>query len=371
MIEGSGRTGVGVIGTGDISGAYFRGLGVFDFIEVRACAALHLERAQAKAREFNVPRACTVEELLADPEIELVVNLTVPRAHAEVARAALEAGKSVYNEKPFTITRTEGRELLELAHRRDLRVGCAPDTFLGAGIQTCRRLIDDGAVGDPVAATAFVMNHGHEHWHPSPEFYYQAGGGPMFDMGPYYLTTMVALLGPVRRVAGATRRTFAERTITSQPRAGTRIPVEVPTHVASVLEFASGPIATLVASFDVWSHNTPLLEIYCTRGTLSVPDPNTFGGPVLLRRARDERFHEVDLTHGYETNSRGLGAAEMARARSQGRPHRCSGELAYHVLDIMHGMHDAADSGRYVVLESTCPRPAPMAPGLRPGQLEP
>ncbi len=364
------RTGIGIIGCGDISGAYLNGLRMFPSVEVVACAARTLEHAQRKAAEFGVPRACSVAELLADPRVEIVVNLTVPRAHAEVARASLEAGKSVYGEKPFTTTREEAAELLALARARGLRLGCAPDTFLGAGLQTCRQLIDDGAIGDVVAATAFMLNHGHEGWHPAPEFYYQPGAGPMFDMGPYYLTALISLLGPVRRLSGSARISFPQRTITSEPRRGSRIPVQVPTHVAALLEFGEGPIATLVTSFDVWSHNTPLLEIYGSEGTLSLPDPNTFGGPVALRRSDEPAFHPLPLTRPYEGNSRGIGAADMARAMAQGRPHRCSAELAYHVLDCMHAIHDSARTGRHIELVSTCERPAPLPQGLEQGQLE-
>jgi predicted dehydrogenase len=364
------RSRIGVIGCGNISSAYLRACKMFDFIEVAACADLDLTRAKDKAKEHGIARACSTQELLADPSIDIVINLTIPRAHAEIAIAALESGKSVHGEKPFAITREEGKRILALAKQKNLRVGSAPDTFLGAGIQTCRKLIDDGAIGAPVAATAFMLCHGHESWHPSPEFYYQVGGGPMFDMGPYYLTALVALLGPVRRASGATRITFPERTITSQPKSGTKVKVEVPTHVAGVLEFGSGAIGTIVTSFDVWSHNAPTIEIYGTEGTLSVPDPNGFGGPVRLRRAQDKEAREVALTHGYADNSRGIGAADMAHAIAQKRPHRCSGELAYHVLDCMHAIHDAARTGRYIELESTCDRPAALSVGLAAGQIE-
>ncbi len=364
------RTGIGLVGVGDISGADLHTVRQFDSLEVVACSALHLEHAQARATEFGIPRACTVEELLADPEVEIVVDLTVPRAHYDITRQALEAGKSVYGEKPLALTREQGAELLALAAARGLRIGCAPDTFLGAGLQTCRRLIDEGANGEPVAATAFMLCHGHESWHPAPEFYYQVGGGPLFDMGPYYLTALVTLLGPVRRVSAAARKTYSLRTITSEPRRGQVIEVEVPTHVASVLELESGPIVTLVTSFDVWSSNAPLLEIYGSEGTLSVPDPNTFGGPVRLRKAAELSFRDVRMLHGYAENSRGLGTADMASAILEDRPQRCSAELAYHVLDTMHAIHDAAALGTRVEVRSTCERPEPMAQGLRPGQLK-
>jgi predicted dehydrogenase len=364
------KTKIGIVGCGNISGIYFKMCKSFEILDVASAADLIPERAQARAKEFGVPKACSVEEMLADPEIRIVVNLTIPKAHAPVALAALAAGKSVHNEKPLALAREDGRKMLALAKRKRLRVGGAPDTFLGAGLQTCRKLIDDGAIGEPVGATAFMLCHGHESWHPDPEFYYKPGGGPMFDMGPYYLTALVSLMGPVRRVTGSARATFAERLITSQPKSGTKIQVEVPTHVAGVMDFASGAIGTIVTSFDVWGGQHPCIEIYGTEATMQVPDPNGFGGPVRLRRARENEWAEAPLTHGYAGNSRGIGVADMASALRSGRPHRASGELAYHVLDIMHAFHDASAGGRHVTLKSTCQRPAPLPPGLAPGTLD-
>ena len=361
---------VGIVGCGTISSIYFQNCQAFDILRVVACADIVAERAQASAAQFNV-RASTVDELLADPQIELVVNLTVPSAHYPVARAALEAGKSVYNEKPLAATREQARHILDLARSRGLLVGCAPDTFLGAGLQTCRKLVDDGWIGQPVAATAFMLCHGHEHWHPNPDFYYQPGGGPVFDMGPYYLTALVSLLGPVRRVTGSARATFAERTITSKPRYGTRIPVNVATHVAGVLDFAGGAIGTIITSFDVWAHRLPRIEIYGSEGSLGVPDPNGFGGPVRVRRAGAGDWSDLPLTHGYTENSRGLGVADMAHALRSGRPHRANGELAYHVVDIMQALHEASEEGRHIELESTCSRPAALPLGLPEHVLDP
>jgi predicted dehydrogenase len=363
-------TKIGVVGCGNISGIYLEAGRVFDILEIVACADLLPERASAKAAEYHIPKACSVEELLADPEIEIVVNLTIPRAHAEVALAALQAGKSVHNEKPLAVSREDGMQLLKLGRERGLRVGCAPDTFLGGGLQTCRKLIDDGWIGEPVAATAFMLCHGHESWHPDPDFYYQPGGGPMFDMGPYYLTALVHLMGPVRRVTGSAQITFPERLITSQPKHGTKIKVNVPTHVAGIMDFANGAVGTIVTSFDVWSAQVPHIEIYGTEGSLSVPDPNGFGGPVLVRRAGASDWSEVPLTHGYAKNSRGIGVADMAYALRSGRPQRASGDMAYHVLDIMHAFHDASREGRHVELSSTCTRPAPLPLGLREGTLD-
>jgi predicted dehydrogenase len=362
---------VGLIGCGTISQTYFKVAARFPVLEIVACADAIPERARARAEEFGVPRAVSVDELLADPAIELVLNLTVPKAHGEVALRAVEAGKSVYNEKPLTVGREEARRLLELAEEGGVRVGGAPDTFLGGGAQTCRKLIDEGAIGSPVAAVAFMLNHGHESWHPDPGFYYQVGGGPMFDMGPYYLTALVNLIGPVRRATGSARVSFPERTITSQPRAGQKIPVEVPTHVAGVLDFASGAVGTIITSFDVWAHSLPRIEIYGSEGSLGVPDPNTFGGPVRLRRHDEAEWREVALTHPYTENFRSLGLADMAYALRSGRPHRASGELAYHALDVMHAVHDASASGRHIDLASSCERPAPLPVGLTEGQLDP
>lgn len=364
------KTKIGVIGCGNISGIYLKADKVFEILETAACADLVMEKAQAQAAQHNIPRACSVEELLADPEIEIVVNLTIPQAHSEVAQAIVASGKSVHNEKPLTITRAEGQSLLAAAQARGVRVGGAPDTFLGGGIQTCRKLIDDGWIGEPIAATAFMLCHGHESWHPAPAFYYKVGGGPMFDMGPYYLTALVNLVGPVKAVGGATRITFPTRTITSQPLHGAVIDVDVPTHVVGALEFANGAIGTIITSFDVWAHELPRIEIYGTEGTLSVPDPNTFGGPVRVRRMGATEWSVIPLTHGYAENSRGIGVADMAYGLRSGRPHRANGELAYHVLDIMHSIHDAAREGRRVPLESTCERPAALPVGLRHGLLD-
>ncbi|MDQ2785897.1 MAG: Gfo/Idh/MocA family oxidoreductase [Chloroflexota bacterium] len=355
---------VGIIGCGTISAIYLKNARWLSAINIAACADLVPERAMARAVEYGVPKACGVAELLADPEIEIVLNLTIPNVHAEIALAALEAGKSVYNEKPLAISRADGQRMLALAAAKGLRVGCAPDTFLGGGMQTCRKLIDDGAIGQPVAAVAFMMNHGPEHWHPDPDFYYQIGAGPMFDMGPYYLTALVNLIGPVRRVTGSARITTPERIITSAPKHGTTIQVNTPTHVAGLIDFASGAVGTIITSFDVWGSNLPRIEIYGTEGTLSVPDPNTFGGPVRLNRGRQQEWEDVPLTHGYTENSRGIGVADMATAMRANRPHRASGALAYHVLDLMHAFHDASRAGMHIDIASTCDRPAPLLPGL-------
>lgn len=362
---------VGVIGCGNISGIYFKNMcEVFEILDVVACADLLMERAEAKAAEVDGVKAVAVEELLADPEIGIVVNLTVPKAHAEVAMKAVESGKSVHGEKPLTLAREEGKQLLDAAKAKGVLVGNAPDTFMGGGIQTCRKLIDDGAIGEPVAATAFMMCHGHEGWHPDPEFYYEVGGGPMFDMGPYYLTALVNLLGPVKRVTGSARISFPTRTITSEKKNGKIIDVEIPTHVAGVMDFAGGAVGTIITSFDVWSHSLPCIEVHGSKGSMQVPDPNGFGGPVRIRKAGEDKWSEVPLTHGYSGNSRGIGVADMAYALRCTRPHRANGELAYHVLDIMHAFHDASDQGRHIEVESTCKRTPALPTGLTEGVLD-
>ncbi len=352
---------VGIIGCGAISGIYLENAPRFGNIEIAAVADLVMERAQEKAAKYNVPKICSPDELLAAPDIEIVLNLTIPNAHASIAFAALNAGKSVYNEKPITITREDGQKLLALAQQKGLRVGGAPDTFLGAGLQTCRQVIDSGAIGEPIAATAFMMSHGHESWHPDPEFYYQVGGGPMFDMGPYYLTALTTLIGPVAAVSGATRITFPTRTITSQKKYGTLVKVEVPTHVAGLLQFANGAIGTLIMTFDVWRANLPNLEIYGTEGTLSVPDPNGFGGKVRVAKPGHDEWEDIPLTRPFADNSRGIGVADMARAIREGGAARADGSVTYHVLDIMHAVHDASDQNRTVELASTMERPEPLS----------
>jgi predicted dehydrogenase len=360
---------VGIVGCGNISDIYLKNLsGVFENVEVAACADLLRERAKAKAEQFPGVRALTTKELLRDKEIEIVVNLTIPKAHYEVALAAVKAGKSVHNEKPLTLTRKEGKALLAKAKEKGVRVGSAPDTFMGAGLQTCRKLIDEGAIGEPVAATAFMMCAGHESWHPDPEFYYHLGGGPMFDMGPYYLTALIHLLGPVKRVSGATRISFPTRTITSEKKRGTVINVEVPTHVAGLMDFSSGAIGTIVTSFDVKAHGLPHIEIYGSKGSMRVPDPNGFGGKVEVNTGKG--WTEAPHSHIYAENSRGIGVADLAAALKSGRKHRANGEMAYHVLDIMHAFHDSSNTGKHVQLKSTCDRPASLPAGLTTGEVE-
>jgi len=354
---------VGFVGVGTISGAYFRGCSFYDVLEVVACADLDVSRAQARADENGVPKACDVETLLADPEIDIVLNLTIPKVHAEVALAAVAAGKSTYSEKPFALTREEGSPILQLAKEKGVLVGCAPDTFLGGGIQTCRKLIDDGWIGRPIGASAFMMSHGPEGWHPDPDFYFQPGGGPMFDMGPYYLTALVSLLGPVKRVTGSVTAATSQREVGSGPKKGQKIEVNVDTHVTGILDFENGAIGTITTSFETWAAELPRIEIYGTEGTLSVPDPNTFGGPIRFTRPGVDGWMEIPILHQSTEPGRGTGVADMAYAILNNRPVRASGELAFHVLDIMQTIHEASREGRHINLGSTCTRPEPLPLG--------
>jgi predicted dehydrogenase len=360
---------VGIIGCGNILGAYVRGCRAFDILELEACADIVPEKAQTAAAEHAIPRALSVEELLAAESIDIVINLTIPAAHAEVSRAILESGHHLYSEKPLATERDDGRAVIEMATQKGLRVGCAPDTFLGGGLQTCRKLLDDGWIGEPVGATAFVLSRGPESWHPNPAFFYQSGAGPLFDMAPYYLTALIHLLGPVKRVAGATRITFPERVATSEARFGERLPVSVPTHSSALLDFAAGPVATLITSFDVWRSTLPRIELYGSEGTLVVPDPNTFGGPVRIWRAGDGEWRDVPLSHSDEVR-RGVGVADMANGLASGRPHRANGDMAYHVLDIMQAVEESSATGRHVSMDSTCRQPEPLPLGLLAGRLD-
>lgn len=361
---------IGIIGCGNISKAYFNACARFPFIKVTACADLRHEAAEARAAEYGC-RALSVDALLADPDIRVVINLTIPQTHASIDLRVLAAGKHVFSEKPFALTRAEGEAVVAFASKSGLRVGCAPDTCLGSAIQTCRRLIDDGEIGTPVAFQANMICGGHETWHPSPEFYYQQGGGPMFDMGPYYLHALVTLLGPVKRVTGLTRASFPTRTITSQPKRGKVVAVEIPTHIVSLLEFHNGVIGQLTTSFDVKEgHNSPNIEIYGTTGSLSVPDPNGTGGPVKLRTGKFADWVQVRHTHPYVEGSRGVGVADMVVAIAQGRPHRANDAIAMHALDIMQAIHESSDTGRHIVLTSTCERPEPMRADLPDWVLE-
>ena len=362
---------VGVVGCGNISHQYFGHAAVFPMIDVVACADLNPDAARAAAEKYGIPQVLSVDELLAHPEIEIVVNLTIPQAHVPIALQAVQNGKHTYAEKPLGLDREDAKPLLEAAKAKGLRVGCAPDTFLGAGIQTCRKVIDDGAIGTPVAFTAFMMGRGHESWHPSPEFYYAPGGGPMFDMGPYYLTALLNLLGPIKRLTGAASVAIPERTITSQPLHGKKITVTTPDHIVGTMEFAGGAVGTIIMSFA--THHAQYdgefpITVYGTEGTLRVPDPNGFDGRVQLARAGGAW---EDVPHTSPTGyGRMTGVADMAYAIRSGRPHRASLEQAYTVLDAMQGFLDSSRTGQAYTLSLPYERPAPMPTGLPFGTLD-
>lgn len=367
-----------MIGCGRISDIYLQNCRRFDGLEIVACASLDIAESRAKAAQHGIANACSAEEIFEDPSIDGVLNLTIPAAHADISLAALDAGKHVYAEKPFATSVSDGRKILDKAANRGLLVGNAPDTFLGGRWQTCRRLLDEGVIGRPTGVSAFVGTRGVERHHPNPDFYYQHGGGPLLDLGPYYLTAMVFLLGPIREVCGMSSRAFEKRLIESQPRAGQTIPVEVDTHVQSMLAFESGMVGSMTMSFDIWESATPRFEIYGENGTLCIPDPdpvagaNIFGGPVWYRTRETARWvyqprrpapphwQEAHNRHGYNDNARGLGLLDLADAVRQQRAPRASGELALHILEVMEGILTSRSSGRYVSIETRCERPEPM-----------
>lgn len=361
--------GVGVIGCGNISSAYLTAAKRFPILDIVALADANPAAAEARAKEFGL-RACSLEALLADPAVEIVLNLTVPTAHVEVGLRAIAAGKHVHSEKPLGVNVAEARRLIEAADAKGLRLGCAPDTFLGGAHQTARQCIDRGLIGRPIGGTAFFMCPGHERWHPNPGFYYQTGGGPMLDMGPYYVTDLVNLLGPVESVVGVATRTRSERLITSEPLAGTRIPVHVDTHVTGTLLFVSGAAVGVTMSFDVAKHRHVPLEIYGEAGSLLVPDPNYFGGQIEFAAAGED-WREIPTEHAYaDGNYRILGVADMAHALRTHRPHRASGALAYHVLEVMEAFQASSDAGRSIAISSRPPRPAPLPATLAIGELD-
>lgn len=370
---------VGLIGCGRISDIYIQNCQTFPEIDLVACASLDLDESRAKAKQHGIERACLPDEIINDPTIEAILNLTIPAAHAGISLAALEAGKHVYSEKPFATTLEDGQRILERAAAQNLLVGNAPDTFLGGRWQTVRALIDRGKIGKPLGVQVFVGTHGVERHNPNPDFYYQTGGGPLLDLGPYYLTALVFLLGPLSRVSGLARRTFDQRQIENGPRNGEWMPVEVDTHVISQLEFAAGPIGSMTMSFDVWDSETPRLEIYGEEGTICIPDPdpvfgaNIFGGEVWFRQRETSRWsHQprptgrdtwtvAENAFGFNENSRGLGLLDLAYAARKERPVRASGTMAQHVLEAMLSiLKSAEEDGQMIALTSTCDRPVPL-----------
>ncbi len=357
----AGTSRIGVVGCGKISEVYLRTMVETPGLEVTAVADLDPARAREAAGLCPGCRAEPVEDLLVAADVDIVVNLTVPAAHAEVSAAALRAGKHVYTEKPLALDAATGREVMALAASRSLRVGAAPDTVTGTGTQTARAIIDRGGIGTPVAATAFMASHGPESWHPRPHFYYQPGGGPLLDMGPYYLSALVHLLGPITRVTGVARRGASEREVGSGPDTGTRVPVEIDTHVAGLLEHDSGALTTLVTSFEAWASRLPRIEVYGTEGSLSAPDPNRFDGTVEIFTPASPEWTVVPATAGFVGAARGVGVADLARSLTAPAEPVASGELGQHVLEVMDGLLRSAHTGTGVDIPPISGRPPAVA----------
>ncbi|MDD3153561.1 MAG: Gfo/Idh/MocA family oxidoreductase [Victivallaceae bacterium] len=359
---------IGVIGCGMISSTYFNAAKRFEILDVVACADIKPEASQKSSELFNVP-AMPVADLLARKDVEIVLNLTPPKEHSKVALATLAAGKHAYSEKPFGVDMADASKVVALAKKNHLMLGCAPDTFLGGGQQTARKILDDGWIGKPIAGTAMVLGRGPEKWAHAP-FFYDYGAGPMLDLGPYYITSLVNLLGPAKRVTAVTLKGSEERV--GGPETEPRVyPVNVTTHLSGMVEFCCGAVITVITSFEVYKHgHTNPIEIYGTEGTLAVPDPNTFGGPVKVFRNGYEGFVEAPLSHIYTANSRSIGAADMAYALRSKRKFRACGELAYHVLEVMLAFDKSSKEGRPVDLTTTCERPAPLPLNLEDGFLD-
>lgn len=348
---------VGLIGCGNISGIYLENSRCFPEFNIIACADLDKTQAEEAAKKYDIEHVFTVEEMMTSPDIDIILNLTVPHAHATVALQAIEQKKHVYSEKPLAISFEDGKRIVDAARLNKVTVGSAPDTFLGGSIQLAAQLIEEGAIGKPIGATAFMMSRGPESWHPNPEFFYHEGGGPMYDMGPYYITALISLMGPVSRIAGSARITFPERTITSPAKYGEKITVQVPTHVSGILDFVSGATATITTSFDVTAARTPFIEIYGENGTISLPDPNQFNQPLLVKRHNEEEWKEMKPAGDAFDNLRGIGLADMAKAIELGRQPRANGGVALHVLEIMHGIHRSSEQGSHYIMESMCNQP--------------
>ena len=363
------KTRVGVVGCGNISDAYFKASKTFKWLDVAVCTDLNAEAAAAKAEEYGL-EAVSPEAIYNRDDIDIILNLTTPQAHVPVNIAALEAGKHAYCEKPYGLDRESAKKVVEAADAKGLMTGCAPDTFFGGTHQTCRKLIDDNWIGKVLSGTAFMMCPGHESWHPAPEFYYLQGGGPLLDMGPYYITALVNMLGPVKRVCGMTGKGFEQRICTREDRFGDILPVKTPTHIAGILEFSCGAIITMIMSFDVKKHGSSCIELHGTDGSMQVPDPNGFGGTIKIARNRGEDWQEVPSVYGYTDNMRSIGLADMALAIKQGRDARCDGKRAYHVLDVMLSLLDSGEKGEYVTIASTCERPAALPLNLLHGELD-
>ena len=372
---------VGLIGCGNISDIYLINAPLFRDITFTACADINEAAAKRQAERYGL-KARSVRDVLTADDVDIVLNLTIPEAHAQIAEAALESGKHVYSEKPLATQLAEGIKLVETARARGLRVGCAPDTVLGASIQQARRTIDSNVIGRPLLGVAAIMGHGMEHWHPNPTFFFRPGGGPVFDMGPYYLTTLVTLLGPVASIAALGQIGFKERIVTTpgSPILGQAIKVETLTSAQALLQFASGAQVTFLASWDVWNNSVLPIELYGETGSMRVPDPNWFGGDIGTASGRGEWGATATHQQSFgrpnwpkdkpaQANYRGLGLADMARGIVDKRPHRANGDVALHVLAVMAGILEAASEGRRVTIAQTCERPAPLGEDEAKGLL--
>jgi predicted dehydrogenase len=362
------KLGVGIIGCGNISTTYLKFAPIFKSLELKAVADINMDAARARAAEYNV-RAETVADLLKAGDVDVIVNLTVPAVHYEISRQILEAGKHAYSEKPLVLTLDEGKHLRDLAASKGLRVGSAPDTFMGGSHQLARATLDAGQIGKVIAGSAHVMSHGMEQWHPNPGFFFQPGGGPVLDLGPYYITNLIQLIGPVKSVASLANASFATRTIGSGPLQGQTVPVDTPTNIHALLEFVNGATVTLSASWDVWKHRHANMEIYGTEGSLFVPDPNFFGGDVEIAGhdgvigpvpAWDHPFGVPN--QDTRANYRCAGLADMATAIDEGRQHRCNIDVAVHAVDVMVSILKAGAEKRFVDMTTTCDRPAALSP---------
>lgn len=359
---------VGLVGCGSIAQQYLIRLTELTNLELAAVCDVVPEAAQQVADEQHVP-VVDLDTMLADDTIDVVLNLTIPSQHVPISSAALLAGKHVYQEKPFGVGLAQARELVAVAERTGLRIGTAPDTVLGTGIQTARAALDAGRVGAPVGATAFMMSPGHESWHPNPAYYYLSGGGPLLDMGVYYLTALVTLLGPIETVTGLGSRTRTVRVVPEgAPRAGEELPVEVDTHVTALARHASGAISTLVVSFDVPASRLPVIEVYGTEGTLAVPDPNQFDGAVEVSSGHGEPWVTVEPSAGYVDAGRGYGLSDMVRSIAEGTSHRQSAELGFHVHEVMAAVLTSLPDGAPVRIASGCARPEPVPYGADPAR---
>jgi len=363
------RLGVGIIGAGNISSQYLTAMRDFPVLDIRGIADMRPDVATRKAAEFGVT-AKSVDDLLADKSVDIIVNLTIPRAHVEVGLKAVAAGKHIYGEKPIGVTFAEGKKLVAAANKRGVRGGSAPDTFLGGGHQQARAVIDSGKLGTIVGGTAFFACPGHEYWHPDPAFYYDIGGGPVLDMGPYYITDLVNLLGPVKAVQSMSATPRKKRPIRSEPKKGQLMPVKVFTHVTGTLQFVSGAMIQVTLSFDVPKHSHLPYEIFGSEASMLVPDPNRFGGEVKIARPRAETWDDVPVKLPYaDANYRSLGVADMAYGILNNRPHRANGELALHVLEVMEAFETASKSGEIVKIKTRADRPAPIAESLKRGRI--